>query len=134
MKVLSATCPTPTAPDTAAVEIMLSAEHTAFLERLRQEIGPDMPVAFGWPHAIRTILERIEESGIDLTDASSEEEIARLVAGKLRVATGRRTKPATAASYAALAPTRSEARPVYRSSQPATDRFRFGKRPRSSRG
>jgi len=85
MKVLSATCPSAPQHDNFAVEVVLSAEHTAFLERLRQEIGPQMPVAFGWPHAIRTILERIEESGIDLTDASSEEEIARLGASGLRV-------------------------------------------------
>src|SRR5947209_17408972 len=64
--------------------LMLSDHHLDYLERLCQSINPQMPAAFGWPHAIRAILDRIEESGIDLTDASSEEEIALLAAGRLR--------------------------------------------------
>ncbi len=56
---------------------------------MSDEINPAMPKAFGWPQAIRTILDRIEESKIDLTVASSEYEIAQLAAGELR-AKGRR--------------------------------------------
>src|SRR3954454_15569397 len=64
--------------------LMLSDHHLDYLERISQSINPEMPTAFGWPHAIRAILDRIEESGIDLADASSEEEIASLAAGMLR--------------------------------------------------
>jgi hypothetical protein len=52
-----------------------------------------MPKAFGWPQAIRTILDRIEQSNIDLTAASSEYEIAQLAAGELRSKSRRRTAP-----------------------------------------
>jgi len=64
--------------------LTLSGQHLDYLQRVSQQMNPDMPMAFGWPAAIRTILERIEESGIDLTDATSEEEIAQLAAGRLR--------------------------------------------------
>jgi hypothetical protein len=57
---------------------------------MSNEINPAMPKAFGWPQAIRTILDRIEQSNIDLTAASSEYEIARLAAGELRAKNRRR--------------------------------------------
>ena len=75
--------------DPATETIFLSQRHASFLAKMSDEINPAMPKAFGWPHAIRTILDRIEESKIDLTVASSEHEIAQLAAGELR-AKGRR--------------------------------------------
>jgi len=83
-------------PGPAAETIMLSKHHASFLARMSQEINPAMPKAFGWPDAIRRILERFEDSDIDLTAASSEYEIARLAAGELRARNRRR--PATNAS------------------------------------
>lgn len=71
--------------------ISLSQRHAAFLSKLSNAINPDMPAAFGWPHAIRLILERIEESGIDLTEARTEHEIANLAAVALRARSRRRT-------------------------------------------
>jgi hypothetical protein len=71
--------------------IILSQRHAAFLSRVSGEINPAMPPAFGWPHAIRLILERIEESGVDLTQAASEGEIASLAAVGLRARSRRRT-------------------------------------------
>jgi hypothetical protein len=47
-------------------------------------MNPDMPIAFGAPHAIRTLLERIEEAGVDLTSASTEEELTRIAVDGLR--------------------------------------------------
>ncbi len=73
----------------ATETIVLSKRHASFLAKMSDEINPAMPKAFAWPHAIRTILDRIEESNIDLTAASSEHEIAQLAAGELR-AKGRR--------------------------------------------
>ena len=64
--------------------IALSGKHLDYLGQIALEMNPDMPASFGLPHLIRTILDRVEESGIDLTDACSEEEIARLAAGRLR--------------------------------------------------
>src|SRR5215210_8790813 len=64
--------------------IALSGKHLDYLGQIALEMNPDMPASFGLPHLIRTILDRVEQSGIDLTDAGSEEEIARLAAGRLR--------------------------------------------------
>jgi len=58
----------------ATETVVLSDAHIEYLERISPELNPE----FGWSHAIRTILDRFEQSGIDLTAASSEEEIARL--------------------------------------------------------
>lgn len=49
-----------------------------YLGRLGREINPDMPMEFAGAHVIRTLLERFEESGIDLTAATSEEELAEI--------------------------------------------------------
>jgi hypothetical protein len=100
----------------ATETITLSVAQVEYLEQISPELNP----AFGWSHAIRTILDRFEQSGIDLTAASSEEEIARLAAAQLR----------SNAALCASASSRSAARPEYRSSLPATDRCRSGKPPR----
>ncbi len=70
--------------DPATETILLSQRHASFLAKMSNEINPAMPAAFGWPHAIRTIIDRMEQSKIDLTVASSEREIAKLAAGELR--------------------------------------------------
>lgn len=49
-----------------------------YLGRLGREINPDMPMEFAGAHVIRALLERFEESGIDLTAATSEEELAEI--------------------------------------------------------
>ena len=77
--------------DPATETILLSQRHAAFLAQVSQEINPEMPEVFGWPHAIRTILDRIEASGVDLTAATSEGEIAQLAAAELRARSRRRT-------------------------------------------
>jgi hypothetical protein len=77
----------------ATETIVLSKRHASFLAKMSNEINPAMPKAFGWPQAIRTILDRIEQSNIDLTAASSEYEIARLAAGELRTKSRRRPAP-----------------------------------------
>lgn len=112
--------------------IVLSDHHLDFLEEAVRELNPSMPESFGLPHLIRTILDRVEESGIDLTEAGSEEEIARLAAGPLRRSTPvrrpRRTIEQTfSSSY-------STARRSYRSNPPERDRSHSGKPPRSGRG
>jgi len=75
--------------------LVLSDEHLDYLGQIAREMNPDMPESFGLPHLIRTIIDRIEQSGIDLTDARSEEDIARLAAKRLRGQTDRRraTRP-----------------------------------------
>ena len=112
--------------------IVLSEHHLDYLEEIAREMNPCMPESFGLPHLIRTLLDRVEESGIDLTEAGSEEEIARLAAGPLRQGTpvrrSRRTTERTSSS------TYSEARRSYRSSLPERDRSHSGKPPRSGRG
>jgi hypothetical protein len=112
--------------------IVLSGKHLDYLEEVARELNPEMPESFGLPHLIRTILDRVEESGIDLTDAGSEEEIARLAAGRLRQKSPvRRSKQTIEQTFSS---SYSTARRSYRSSPPETDRFRSGKPPRSGRG
>lgn len=109
----------------ATETLTLSPIHADFLERVARGLNPDMPAAFGWPHAIRAILDHFEESGIDFTAARSEEEIAAIAAAQLEEV----TEP-----LCASVPIRSKARPAYRSNPLATDRRRSGRRPRSIRG
>jgi hypothetical protein len=112
--------------------LALSDRHLDYLGRIVRELNPDMPASIGLPHLIRTILDRVEQSGIDLTEASSEEDIARLAAGRLRQKRNRREtlRPSerTFSSYS------STARRSYRSNLPERDRFHSGKPPRSGRG
>ncbi len=112
--------------------LALSDRHLDYLGRVVRQLNPDMPASIGLPHLIRTILDRVEQSGIDLTDASSEEDITRLAAGRLRQTKvrGRTPRPSerTFSSYS------SATRRSYRSSLPERDRFHSGKPPRSGRG
>ncbi|HEY2091647.1 MAG TPA: hypothetical protein VGJ81_07150 [Thermoanaerobaculia bacterium] len=112
--------------------LILSDRHLEYLEQISLAMNPAMPTAFGWPHAIRAILDRIEESGIDLTDAASEEEIAALAAGKLR----RRKSPLSgiSASRSGGTPSRRADRLTSRLNLPETGRHRSGRRPRSGHG
>src|SRR6266849_1750325 len=99
----------------ATETVVLSGAHIEYLERISPELNP----AFGWSHAIRTILDRFEQSGIDLTAASSEEEIARLAAAQLR------SNEAPCASASNPSAVRRE----YRSNLPGTGRCRSGRLP-----
>lgn len=63
---------------------VISRAQLDYLGRIAHQINPDMPMAFAGAHVIRTLLERFEESGIDLTAASSEEELTRVAARELR--------------------------------------------------
>ena len=58
--------------------VAISNTQFAFLGELAHQLNPDMPMEFAGAHVIRTLLERFEESGIDLTAASSEEEVTRV--------------------------------------------------------
>lgn len=111
--------------------IALSEEHLDYLDQMVYEMNPDMPPPFGWSHLICTLLEKFEQSGIDLTDASSEEEIAELAAGRLRDQTDQQTTGSTGTFSSSRRPTY---RRSYQSSRPETDRLRSGKTPRSGRG
>ena len=112
--------------------IVLSGRHLDYLGKLARQMNPDMPASFGLPHLIRTILDRVEEAGIDLTDACSEEEIASLVAGRLRQTTTRKRAPRL--NERTFSSCSSATRRSYRSSLPEKDRFHSGKPPRSGRG
>jgi hypothetical protein len=64
--------------------LLLTDEQIAYIDRTSKELNPEMPSAFGWPHAIRTLLDRFEKSAIDFTAVGSEEEISRVAAAALR--------------------------------------------------
>ena len=113
--------------------IYLSVDHLDYLQTVSEGINPKMPMAFGWPEAIRTILEKFEESGIDLADASSEEEIAQLAAGRLK-GRSRRRAPMPTARISASESNRRAGRPACRYSAPGKGRHRFGRPPRSDPG
>lgn len=63
---------------------IISRAQLDYLGRLANEMNPDMPMAFAGAHVIRTLLERFEETGIDLTDACSETELTRIATRGLR--------------------------------------------------
>ena len=63
---------------------VISRAQLDYLGRLANENNPDMPMAFAGAHIIRTLLERFEDSGIDLTEASSEEELTQIAARAMR--------------------------------------------------
>lgn len=111
--------------------ISLSGKHIDYLGQISREMNPDMPATFGLPHLIRAILDRVEKSGIDLTEASSEEEIARLAAGRLNGARTRRRAPRP---NERLFSSSSAARRSDRSSLPEKDQHHSGRTPRSGRG
>lgn len=90
MKVIAAKNEHPASPDTAMETLLLSPAQVEYLGRVTRNLNPDMPMAFGVPHVVRMLLERVEESGIDLTDATSEEEVTRLGARSLRRQSERR--------------------------------------------
>ncbi|HEU4521938.1 MAG TPA: hypothetical protein VFT12_08045 [Thermoanaerobaculia bacterium] len=81
---LVATTPTERPAETEIETILLSPAHLEFLGQLSRTLNPDMPVAFGGPHAVRTLLERLEEAELDLSAASSEQEITRVATAGLR--------------------------------------------------
>ncbi len=61
------------------IEVVELPDHQLrYLERASRALNPRMPVAFGAPHVIRAILDRFVERAVDLTNASSEGEIARM--------------------------------------------------------
>ncbi|HEY3052846.1 MAG TPA: hypothetical protein VGK04_05590 [Thermoanaerobaculia bacterium] len=74
----------PEEPENNIVEFVVSDAQLDYLGRVSRDINPDMPMAFGGAHVVRTLLERFEESGIDLTAATSEEELTHIAARKLR--------------------------------------------------
>src|SRR5687768_2614617 len=101
----------------------LSGRHVDYLGRIAHEMNPAMPASFGLPHLIRAILDRVEESGIDLTDACSEEEIARLAALRLggrRLPVRRRAPRPNASLFSSKS---STARRSDRSSLPEKDQL-----------
>ncbi len=106
--------------EAATETIVLSEAQVEYLEQMSPESNP-----FGWSHAIRTILDRFEQSGIDLTAASSEEEIAALAAAELRSSAG---------PCAVSESNPSAVQPEYRSNLPVTDRYRSGRPPRLGHG
>src|ERR1051325_2995818 len=103
----------------ATETVLLSARQLDYVARLSSDIDPAMHRAFGWPHAICTI--------IDLTDASNESELVALATRQLRAGNRRR---ASARSFASSALYPLADRPSCRSSLPGTGRCRSGKPPR----
>lgn len=111
--------------------LLLSNDQLQYLERISQSMNPEMPGAFGWPHVVRAILDRVEKSGIDLTAARNEEEITQLAAGGLRGRYGRR--PARLSEPLSSSRFRRADRPACRVNRPGTGRCHSGTPPRSGR-
>ncbi|HUP46272.1 MAG TPA: hypothetical protein VM779_12245 [Thermoanaerobaculia bacterium] len=44
--------------------LVLSPDQLAFLDQLSRDLDPAVPLAFGRPHAVRTLLETLEEAQI----------------------------------------------------------------------
>ena len=84
MRVVAIAPPSPTVAETDSETVVLSEAQLQLLAAICHRLNPDMPMAFGGAHVIRTLIERLDEAGIDLADAKSEEEIARVAANGLR--------------------------------------------------
>ncbi|HEX9163885.1 MAG TPA: hypothetical protein VF980_19405 [Thermoanaerobaculia bacterium] len=84
MKLIAANAAHPEAASNDVETIVVSPAQLRYLGRIAHEMNPDMPMAFGGAHVIRALLERFEESGIDLTAATSEEELTHIAARGLR--------------------------------------------------
>lgn len=83
MRLVAAKNPVPTV-ESETETLVLSRAQFDFLAKASRDLNPDMPMAFGGAHVIRILLERIEEAGIDLRDAKSEEDVTQLATTGLR--------------------------------------------------
>jgi hypothetical protein len=83
MKLVAAKAVTPEAESDIETFVVSRAQFD-YLGRVANEMNPDMPMAFAGAHVIRALLERFEDSGINLTGASSEEELTQIAARALR--------------------------------------------------
>ena len=88
MRVVAAKNELPTS-QTEIETIVLTQAQLDYVAQLSRGVNPEMPMAFGGAHVIRTLLERIEEAGIDLGDAKSEDDVTRIAAMSLRWQAGR---------------------------------------------
>ena len=88
MRVVAAKNELPTS-QTEIETIVLTQAQLDYVAQLSRGVNPEMPMAFGGAHVIRTLLERIEEAGIDLGDAKSEDDVTRIAATGLRWQAGR---------------------------------------------
>jgi hypothetical protein len=61
MRLVAAT-PNDSSPETEVETLLLSPAELEFLGQLSRELDPAMPLAFGRPHAVRTLLEKLEEA------------------------------------------------------------------------
>lgn len=67
MRLVTAT-PNDLSPETEVETLLLSPAQLEFLGQLSRELDPAMPLAFGRPHALRTLLEKLEEAQKSKTD------------------------------------------------------------------
>ena len=111
----------------ATETIVITGGQEAYLQSVSRAVNPQMHDAFGLPHVIRTILDRVEASGIDLTVASSEDEIAEIAAGAFG---NRRQAMRVSEPLCASEPRRSTYRRGRPWIPPARDRYRSEKPPR----
>ncbi|MGZ8795755.1 MAG: hypothetical protein ACXW2F_00310 [Thermoanaerobaculia bacterium] len=83
MKLVATNAVTPEAESDIETFVVSPAQFD-YLGRVANEMNPDMPMAFAGAHVIRALLERFEDSGINLTGASSEEELTQIAARGMR--------------------------------------------------
>jgi hypothetical protein len=111
----------------ATETVLLTGGQADYLQSVSRKMNPQTHPAFGLPHAIRAILDRVEASGVDLTGASSEDEIAEIAAGAFG---SRRRAMRFSEPLCASESRRSTDRRGRPWIPPATDRFRSEKPPR----
>lgn len=70
--------------DNGVEDVVVSRAQLDYIGKVANDLNPDMPMAFAGAHVIRMLLERFEESGIDLTQATSEEDLTRIAVRALR--------------------------------------------------
>ena len=110
-------------------ELSLPPHLRSWLAAAARASNPLMPAAFGVPAMIRVLVDLIDDSEIDLSAATGEADIVRLVTDAVR---HRRKGPSASGQPSSSGC--SEPRRSSRSNPPARGRYRSGTRPRSSRG
>lgn len=72
---LTAVSDPPQTSDSVIETVYLTTEQYEFLRRVARNVNPDMPVAFGAAHVVRTLLERFEQAGVTLPGSPGQGQI-----------------------------------------------------------
>ena len=83
MRLVAAISPKPYI-ETEVETLLLSTAQREYLGQLSEGLNPAMPFAFGGAQAVRALLEHLENAQLDLSAASSEDDVTSIATAALR--------------------------------------------------